>query len=340
MFKRRNVLVLAIAGALLTACDRIPLPAANDQGGAYIILEVDAETLQRRELDAVADQMTGALREAQPPIRYVGHGVLGDAARVRLAEDADWTRANDVLQSLTRPQGSIADLLQFNRTDDGFIEARLTPVQLRNLSQLAANQSVEVIRRRLDPTGLQHVEIVRQGYQRIFVRAPQLTDLGQLRRTVGATGMLSFHLVREVSAEQAAAGRLPIGAMAVAPHPSGSRSGEIVERRPRLTGDHLVSVAPATDAQTGEWVLRFQLDSEGARIFCRLTREHTGERFAVLLDNQVLTAPTINEPICAGSGQISGNFTPETVREIALLLGSGALPVPLRVVEEGVLPPD
>ena len=124
--------------------------------------------------------------------------------------------------------------------------------------------------------------------------------------------------------------------MVVRPYAGAPGYAEVVERRPRLTGAQLRRVAPSTDSGTGQFVLSFEFDDEGKRTFCRLTRAHQGQRFAILLDNQVLTAPRINEPICGGSGQITGNFTAQSVNELAMLLGAGALPVPLHVIEEGV----
>jgi protein-export membrane protein SecD len=122
--------------------------------------------------------------------------------------------------------------------------------------------------------------------------------------------------------------------MVAQPYPEIGSGGEVVERRPRLTGEHLVRAAPSTDQQTGQFVLAFGLDSEGTRIFCRITRDYVNQRFAILLDNQVLTAPTINEPICGGSGQISGNFTAESANNLAIMLRAGALPAPLTVIDE------
>src|SRR5690606_35787492 len=99
-------------------------------------------------------------------------------------------------------------------------------------------------------------------------------------------------------------------------------------------GEHLIRANPATDPQTSEFVLSFRLDSQGSRIFCRITRQYVNQRFEILLDNQVLTAPRINEPICGGQGQISGNFTPQSASELALMLNAGALPTPLSVIDE------
>jgi protein-export membrane protein SecD len=124
------------------------------------------------------------------------------------------------------------------------------------------------------------------------------------------------------------------GTIVAPPYPEIGDSQEVVERRPRLTGENLLRAFPSTDAQTGEYVMSFQLDNRGTRTFCRISREHTGERFAILLDGQVLTAPVIREPICGGSGQISGNFTAQSASELALMLNAGALPAPLTVIDE------
>ena len=126
--------------------------------------------------------------------------------------------------------------------------------------------------------------------------------------------------------------------MLVQPYPRIGQTAEVVERRPRFTGERLVRASPSSDPITGEFVLSFQLDTQGTLVFCRLTNEYTGQRFAVLLDNQVLTAPRINEPICAGTGQISGNFTAQSANDLAVILRAGALPAPLIVVEEGIAP--
>jgi preprotein translocase subunit SecD len=339
MFGRRGACSFLIAlSTIVVACDRLPLAAANEQGGAYLVLEIDAATLRRQQLENVADLMATEFRQARPLIRYSGRGVLDDAARIRLVDPSDLDRAFVALRGLATTPNSDAAILTFSAAEDGFIEARLTPSHLRDLSWQAAGQSIEVIRRRVDPTGMGGIEVVRQDDLRIFVRAPRVTDSNELRRSVGITGLLTFHLVREVAAEDAAAGSIPPGAMLAQPYPGIGSTAEVVERRPRFTGERLTRANPSTDPATGEFVLAFQLDSEGSRVFCRLSREYTGQRFAVLLDNQVLTAPTINEPICGGSGQISGNFTPQSATELAVMLNAGALPVPLIVVEEGVLP--
>jgi preprotein translocase subunit SecD len=304
------------------------------RGGSQLLLEVDTATLRRQQLDNIADQMAAALRDADPRISYTGRGVVGDAARIRLVNPDDLQRARQALRPLQIDPANGRDLLELSEAPDNLFEARMTDEQLGALSRQAAQQSIEVIRRRIDPDGTAEVSIARQGDNRIAVQAPGVSDPEQLRERIGQTALMTFHMVRDVSPEEAAAGRLPPGTMVVQPSPQSGGQQEIVTRRPAFTGERLTRANPTTDSQTGEFVLSFALDSEGTRLFCRITRENTGNRFAILLDNQVLTAPRINEPICGGSGQISGNFTAETANNLAIMLRAGALPAPLTVVEQ------
>ncbi len=304
------------------------------RGGSQLLLEIDTATLRRQQLDNFADQMATALRDADPPIRYTGRGVVGDAARIRLIDPAQMEAARRALRPLALSTTTGNDIAAYTENPDGLIEARLNETYLRELSRQAAQQSIEVIRRRIDPNGTSEVTIARQGDDRIVVQAPGVSDPEMLKERIGQTALMTFHMVREVAPEDAASGRLPPGTMVVQPYPDSGGSQEIVERRPRFTGERLVRANPSTDSQTNEFVLSFALDSEGTRIFCRITRENTGNRFAILLDNQVLTAPRINEPICGGSGQISGNFTAESANNLAVMLRAGALPAPLSVIDE------
>lgn len=300
------------------------------QGGSHLLLEVDTATLKHNRLDQIAEEMAQNLRQAEPPIRYTGRGVTGDAARIRLIDPTEMTRAMQTLRPMARSTTSNSELITFTQGADGTIEARMTDASLRELSRQAAQQSIEVIRRRVDPTGANEINPVRQGENRIVVQAPGVSDPEMLKERIGTTALMTFHMVREVDPS----GALPPGTMLVQGDPVRGTPSEVVERRPRFTGERLVSATPSTDPQTGEFVLSFRLDTQGTRLFCRITRDNTGQRFAILLDNQVLTAPRINEPICGGSGQISGNFTAESANELAVMLRAGALPAPLTVIEQ------
>lgn len=305
------------------------------QGGSQLLLEIDVASLRHQQLENIQDQMLTALREATPQIRATRGSLDGDAARVRLGSATDLDRAMRLMRDVGRSQTTAGgDVLDFTQTPDGLISATMSPAHIRELSRQAAQQSIEVIRRRIDPDGTAEISIARQGDDRIAVQAPGVTDPEQLRSRIGQTALMTFHMVREVSPEEVAGGRIPPGTMVVQPYPGIGDRTDVVERRPRFTGERLVRASPSTDPQTGQFVLTFGLDGEGTRLFCRITRQNTGQRFAILLDNQVLTAPTINEPICGGSGQISGNFTAESANELAVMLRAGALPAPLTVVEQ------
>ena len=338
IFAAPNVLPASMREALPSWVPNRTINLGLDlRGGSQLLLEVDVNTLRRQQLDNVADQMAAALRDAEPAIRYTGRGVVGEAARVRLIDPTQMDRARQALRPLQRSNTNTSsnDILVFSQGEGGLIEARMTPASLRDLSRQAAQQSIEVIRRRIDPDGTAEISISRQGDNRIAVQAPGVTDPEQLRSRIGQTALMTFHLVREVSPEEAAAGRLPPGTMLAQPYPEiNDRGPEVVERRPRLTGERLTNANPSTDQQTAEFVLTFEFDSQGSLIFCRITREYVNQRFAILLDNQVLTAPTINEPICGGRGQISGNFTAQSATDLAVMLRAGALPAPLTVIEQ------
>ncbi len=303
------------------------------RGGVHLLLEVDVAVMQRQQLENTADSMGVALRDANPRINFSGRGVVGDAARIRVAP-ADIDAARRALRDVVRSQTTQNDIFNLSVSQDGLIEARMTPAHLRDLTRQAAQQSIEVIRRRIDPTGTSEVTIMRQGDARIVVQAPGLSDPEELKSRIGQTALMTFHMVRTLDEADAAAGRIPAGAMIVEPYPGIGDQSDLVERRPRFTGERLRSAAPRNDPQTNQWVLSFQLDSQGARQFCTITRQFTGQRFAILLDNQVLTAPRINEPICGGQGQISGNFTAKSASDLAIMLNAGALPAPLSVIEE------
>lgn len=319
----------------LAACSHT-LGTANEADGAYLLLEIDAESLHERQLNHLTDLMAAKLRDASPAIRYRGREVLGGAARVQLLNQGDLQRAMIELGELRHSPDSNTNILAVSVAEDGFIEARLSPTYLSELTRRATAQSVEVVRRRVDPSGAGSIVVVQRNDTRILVQAPHSLDTSQLRRAIGMTGHLTFNLVREISPEDATAGRLPPGTMLAPPYPEVGAEAEVVERRPRFTGERLVRANPTADEITGQFALSFALDVEGTQVFCRITREYVGQRFAVLLDEQVLTAPRINEPICGGTGQISGDFTAQSAMELALLLNAGALPAPFVIVAEGI----
>ncbi|MCE9523297.1 MAG: protein translocase subunit SecD, partial [Alphaproteobacteria bacterium] len=192
----------------------------------------------------------------------------------------------------------------------------------------AAEQSLEIIRLRIDETGLAEPTLQRVGSDRILVQLPGVQDPQRIKEIIGSTAKLSFHMVRDMDPAAVA----PPGVTIM----QGKQEGEryAIEDRVMLSGERLSDAGLGFDQMTNEPVVTFRLDGPGSRQFGKITTEHVGKPFAIVLDGKVLTAPVIQTPIIGGSGQISGSFTTESASDLAALLRAGALPAPLTVIEE------
>jgi protein-export membrane protein SecD len=320
----RKILACLLLPFAISGCDRLQQPInVMAQNGPYIVLELESAPDREPILEALSEQMAAALRSSS--IRYSGRGADDEAARIRLVDPTDLPRAREAIAAVT-------DQFEVSEKSDGLIEARPTLAFDEEIAEHAIIQSIEVLQRRLDPTEVIRARVERHGDSQILVRVADIETRNAAHAMIATMGELTFHLVREVDTVAVAA---PRGFMVVQPFDQAGRA-EVVKERPELTNVHIMRASPSMDPQTGAFVLSFQLNGEGTRLFCRITSDNTGSRFAVLFDNRVLTAPTINEPICGGSGQISGNFTAESANELAVLMNAGALPARLRIVEEGV----
>lgn len=350
------VLIVTLGGLLLASPNffteplRKQIPVVRDlrpinlgldlQGGSYLQLEVDTNSLQKQHLETTVDDMARELRDAKPRINYTGRGVQGDAARLRVVDAADTARAVEIFKKNLIQQldagglGRTEPNLVFTSSADGLIEARYTAVAKEDATRRAIEQSQEVIRRRIDPSGTSEVSISRQGFDRIVVQAPGETDPESLKRRIGQTARMTFHLVdHNVGPEDIAAGRVPPGT-ALMPQNNPGEPFVAVKTRALLSGDDLARADPSFDQRSGQPVVSFRFNSRGARIFGTATSQNVDKRFAIVLDGTVITAPNIIEPILGGSGQITGNFTTESAKELADLLNAGALPAPLRIIEQ------
>ena len=309
--------ILAIVAALLCAsCDRLQSLATPPQtyDGAYLIIEVDQVAATTEHLEQLSDQAADVLRAAG--IRFTGRGVADNVLRLRLERAAQLAAATQALAPITGH-------LVVTTLPEGVIELRLNETYLQTIAASAAEGAIEIIQRRVGTIA----RVEPYGPGRLVVRTSTSQIPEQVLRAVGERGQLTFHLVHDRPDR-----RVPIGAMISPPYLEGA-SSEIVNERPTLVG-HIADARPTADA-AGQLAVSFTLDADGARAFCRLTTENTGKRFAVLLDGRVVTAPIIREPICGGSGQISGNFTAETVEELAAFLRAGELPLPFTLVAQG-----
>ena len=193
----------------------------------------------------------------------------------------------------------------------------------------SVEQSIQIIERRVNELGTVEPLIQRQGTDRILVQVPGLQDPTRLKELLGKTAKLDFRMVDvSMPAEQAAQGRVPPDDE-ILYSTTQPKTPYLVEKRILVSGGDLTDAQPGFDQRTSEPIVSFRFNTSGARKFAQVTQENVGKPFAIILDNQVISAPVIREPILGGSGQISGSFTVESANDLAILLRAGALPAPL-----------
>ncbi|MBL0374878.1 protein translocase subunit SecDF [Rhizobium sp. KVB221] len=313
------------------------------QGGSHIMLKLERGDIVKERMQTALDDVRTNLRKAG--IGYTGLNGSGQKLTFKLRDVTQIDAARDALKDLTAlvslgglSGGSIQEATLSN-TDDGAFELDLTDQGINYRVQSAVSQSIEVVRRRVDELGTTEPLIQRQGSDRIIVQVPGLDDPQRLKAILNQTAKLTFHLVdNSMPAVDAVNGRPPANSEVVYSNDD-PPVPYLIQKTAILSGENLVDAQPGFNQQNSEPIVSFRFDSAGAQKFGRVTQEHVGEPFAVILDNQVITAPVINEPILGGQGQISGNFTVESANDLAVLLRAGALPATLTVVEERTVGP-
>ncbi|MFK8251471.1 protein translocase subunit SecD [Ancylobacter terrae] len=311
------------------------------QGGSYIVLQVNAADVRKAKLEMLRDDARRVLRDAR--VGYSGLAIQGDSVQLRIREGQDRTLALTKLRELAQPVGgALAATGQFDTdvTANGDL-VTLTPtaagIQARTIQ--AVNQSIEIVRKRIDQLGTTEPSIQRQGIDRIQVQVPGLQDPSRLKALLGQTAQLTFRLVDQTMSPQQALETRPPADSEVLQSEEAGGPPYLIEKRILVAGEDLVDAQPGFEPQTREPIVSFRFNSNGARRFAEATQANVGRPFAIVLDNKVISAPVIREPIIGGSGQISGNFTVQSANDLAILLRAGALPVPLQVVEERTVGP-
>jgi SecD/SecF fusion protein len=351
-WKTIAILLVCLVGTLVAAINLVPRSALPSwfpdqrvslgldlRGGSYLLLEVDMNTVVRERLDGMVDGARTRLRAAN--VRYTN--LVAEPANrrmgLRVLDTAQTAAAAAALRELANPvrlaTGQEVPDIEVTSSPDGQVWATLTEAGLRAKATGAVEQSIEIVRRRIDETGVAEALIARQGQSRILVTLPGVEDPNRIKELLGRTARMTFHLVDE---NANLASSPPPGVMFL----QGERGNEryAVRRRVEVDGANLTNARAGQDSRTGEWVVNFQFDSVGTRRFAEITRNNVGRPFAVVLDDKVITAPVIREPITGGQGQISGSFNARTANDLAVLLRAGALPAPLTVVEERTVGPE
>lgn len=310
-------------------------------GGSHLLLEAETGDVAKQRLDTMEETLRREFRRATPRIEIDETSGAAGQLSFLIRDPARVDAAMEIVRLQNQPVG-IGGQRDWDVAvnDTRRLVLRPTPAGVAAALDSAMDTAREVVYNRVDPDGTREVTVVRQGRTRILVQVPGLDDPEALKALLGRTAKLEFKLVDpNTTAEQLATGRAAAGSQ-VLPYPESPEGRIAVQRRAMITGDQISDARQVYDQQSGEPVVSIQFDGEGGRRFARVTRENVNQPFAIILDNIVLSAPRINEPILGGSAQVSGSFSVESANALAVQLRSGRLPVELHVIEERSVGPD
>ena len=360
-FQTAAILGLILLGALFAAPNFINEGARADlpgfvpktkvslgldlQGGSYLLLGVNTEKVID---DRMRNIMSDIRREMRPnraagkervSIEGVNYRPDTGIITLELRDEADSEEAADRVRSLTR--GGLGGALGLGArpytmgVNGAEITVDMTPEAERFYASEAVRDSIEVVRRRIDPAGNREVLIAPQGIDRIVVQVPGDDDPEALKNIINRSGQLSFHRHDpSVSVQDAAAGILPPGRIYVPYAEDEGAGGLVLFEDAEVTGDMVQTASATANSDGAGFQINFEFDSRGARRFAEYTRSNIGSVFAIVLDNEIISAPVVQSAITTGSGRITGNFSVQEASDTALLIRSGALPAELTTLEQ------
>lgn len=299
------------------------------QGGSHLLLQVDFKSYLRDQYALATDVIRKELRRNKIGYRQMRYTSENITFEPRKAEEIDQIRK---LIFRTNKQLLIA-------VNDNKFSIIFNNDHLEDLKAKVVDQSIEIVRMRVDETGTNEPNIQRQGDLNILLQVPGLNDPKYLKQILGRTAKLSFHIVSDKYTPQEARRRkLPPSLMLVY---SAKERGEalVINKKSVLTGDMLADARVGFD-QYQNPSINFSLNNIGAKLFGEVTKNNVNKRLAIILDRKLLSAPVINSPILGGNGMINGSFSVQEANDLALLLRAGALPAPLKIIEERTVGPN
>ncbi len=299
------------------------------QGGSYLLLEINADTLVKEKIQSKVIPIKKLLKENNldyADFKIENKNILLKVNDLDKFELLFFSKKDNLVNPFIDNYRSHE--LDFKNLGNNKIKISFSKFGLLTINNAALKQSIEIVRRRIDDTGTKEPTILQRGEKRILVELPGLKDPERIKNLLGKTAQLNFRLVSDKS-------EFGIDELL-------SETGEKlkVSKRIVMSGENLIDAQPSIQNQQNEPTVSFTLDRLGAQKFGRATTDNVGRRLAIVLDGKIISAPNINEPITSGNGMISGNFTFQEATDLALLLRSGALPTPLNVVEERTVGPD
>ena len=292
------------------------------QGGSYLLLEVQTDVLIDEEFENFSDTIRIIARENRVKINNIEKNHEELKVRFDSSDNLEDIR-KDFLQNYRS--------VKFNLNNN---VASITIDQLykKSIQDSAIKQSLEIVRKRIDESGTKEPLIQRSGKDRILLQLPGVKDPERIKDLLGKTAKLNFHMVDDDDTKSLSLNIAPFGKMIVEDIDNEDIK-YLLEKKSKVGGENLIDAYASFDPTEGHAV-SFRFDTKGAQKFGKATSDNIGKRFAVVLDGVVITAPVINSAITGGSGIITGNFTSQEATDLAVLLRAGALPAPLKIVEE------
>ena len=307
------------------------------QGGSYLLLEIDNSPVIIQKLQNKLSSLKKFFKDKN--ISSTNWKIIDNKKISFVIDDSS---LDQVLSLLNDEKSEINPYYQRFKTHEFNVEetkvssstnitlefSKYGLVQLKSSSQ---DQAIEIVRRRVDEIGTNEPNIVKRGSDRILVELPGLDNPDRIKTLLGKTANLTFRFITQNESESFGTEKLSF---------QDSSDNAIVSKRIILSGDNLIDAQPRMDNQSNQTVVTFNLDRVGSKKFAKATSSGVGKRLAIILDGKIISAPNIREPIVGGSGQITGDFTFQTATDLALLLRSGALPAPMKIIEERTVGPD
>ena len=301
------------------------------QGGSYMLLEVDSEPVLKQKLQEKLLNFKKYLKKNK--IQYQDLKITNQSINFFISKNdiekfEEFFLNKDNLINIYYNQYRSYEMTY--SIIDNEVKIEYSKFGIIEIKKTTLDQSLEIVRRRIDEVGTKEPTILRRGNDRILIELPGLEDPNRIKKLLGKTANLSFRFVSQT--ENTFGSELLFF--------ENSDDQLSVSKRVIVSGDNFINAKPLFDNQTNQAIVSFSFDRVGAKKFGRATTDNVGKRLAIILDNKIISAPSIREPILGGNGQISGDFTFQEATDLALLLRSGALPAPLRIVEERTVGPD
>jgi len=310
------------------------------RGGAHLLAEVKVEDVYAQRLDAMWQEVRDILRAERNDIGTIRRqGGRDDQLRVKISKIAGMDKAISAVETLARPVASLSGVGSKDievSSDQEILIIEFSEAEKLALNTRTMEQSLEIIRRRVDEVGTREPTIQKQGERRILIQVPGIGSASELKTLIGTTAKLGFYkVIRQTSNAN------ELGNARTQTLPARDEEGVfyVLDKTAVVTGEELVDAQPSFN-QNGQPSVSFRFNPGGARKFGNYTSDNVGSLFAIVLDNEVISAPQIREAITGGSGQITGNFSVQESSDLSILLRAGALPAPMRFEEERTIGPE